>query len=55
MQSILKPGQKIISALGHEYVIKNFIGSGGQGEVYQASGKGRDWAVKWYFFSSSNR
>lgn len=49
MQSILKPGQTINSSLGHEYIIKNFIGSGGQGEVYQASGKGRDWAVKWYF------
>ena len=26
MQSILKPGQTINSSLGHEYIIKNFIG-----------------------------
>ncbi len=29
--------------------VGNFLGGGGQGEVYQAKWKGKEYAVKWYF------
>lgn len=53
MYSILNPGQKINSSLGHEYYVKDFIGSGGQGEVYHVVGKGLNLALKWYFSSQA--
>lgn len=36
------------------YKIGNFLGSGGQGEVYEAFKDGKKYAIKWYFQNSAN-
>ncbi len=46
----LRRGQVVRSHTGKSYVVKEFLGSGGQGgEVYKAQASGSDYAVKWYF------
>lgn len=49
MREILKPGQ----FLHHQGLgiikIEKFLGSGGQGEVYQVSSNNRQLALKWYY------
>lgn len=45
----LKRGQIVRSHKGKTYLVKEFLGSGGQGEVYKAQSGGFDYAVKWYF------
>jgi len=49
MSQILKNKQKIVTASGVEYKVEDFLGSGGQGEVYKVSSGGKDWALKWYY------
>jgi DNA-binding helix-hairpin-helix protein with protein kinase domain len=50
MYQLLKPGDVV---LGHgtkaRYVVRRYIGGGGQGEVYEAERDGVPLAVKWYF------
>ena len=46
---ILKTKQKIVGSAGVEYKVEDFLGSGGQGEVYKVSSGGKDWALKWYY------
>ena len=54
MDSILKHGQKVRpSATKSNCVVENLLGSGGQGEVYQASLDGRSVALKWYYPASA--
>ncbi len=49
MSQILKIKQKILTPSGTEYKVEEFLGSGGQGEVYRVSSGGKDWALKWYY------
>lgn len=48
MGQFLKDKQKIVTPSGSEYRVEECVGSGGQGEVYRVSAKGKDWALKWY-------
>ena len=45
---IFKKGDKIKIRFGGEAIIKNELGSGGQGTVYQIKFDGKDYALKWY-------
>jgi serine/threonine protein kinase len=49
MGQLFSKGQKILSPSGTEYKIDEFLGGGGQGEVYRVSSNGKDWAFKWIF------
>lgn len=49
MSQILKIKQKIITPSGTEYKVEEFLGSGGQGEVYRVSAGDKNWALKWYY------
>ena len=54
MDQILKPGQKIRTATTRgDCVVENFLGSGGQGEVYRALLAGKPVALKWYYPASA--
>lgn len=46
---MLKVGDKIPMELGGEAEITQALGQGGQGAVYRASYRGRDYALKMYF------
>lgn len=49
MAQILGPGQRVQAVqAGVECEVKQFIGAGGQGEVYKAELGGQDVALKWY-------
>lgn len=49
LSQILNTKQKIVTPSGVEYQVEEFLGSGGQGEVYKVSSGGKDWALKWYY------
>jgi eukaryotic-like serine/threonine-protein kinase len=49
MHQLLKLGSTVHTVSGHACTIKNFIGGGGQGEVYRADLDGKSLALKWYF------
>lgn len=50
MNELLQIGQKLNTARpGESCEVKKYIGSGGQGEVYQADWRGESHALKWYF------
>jgi len=54
MDQILKPGQKVrTGATRGDCVVENFLGSGGQGEVYGALLDNRPVALKWYYTASA--
>jgi serine/threonine protein kinase len=54
MDQILKPGQKVRTATTRaDCIVENFLGSGGQGEVYRASLKDKPVALKWYYPASA--
>lgn len=54
MDQILKPGQKVrTSSSRGDCVVEKFLGSGGQGEVYQAALGGKRVALKWYYPASA--
>lgn len=44
----LRPGEVIITDKGEKYLVKAFLGRGGQGEVYRVSGPAGNLALKWY-------
>lgn len=48
MKPALHPGDTITTAKGETYVVKAFLGRGGQGEVHRVSGPSGDMALKWY-------
>ena len=48
MGQLFSKGQKLSSSSGTEYKIEEFLGGGGQGEVYRVSSNGKNWALKWY-------
>lgn len=50
MSTLLKPSQTVKSeGSGLPCIVKEFIGGGGQGEVYRAEWGGKEVALKWYF------
>jgi serine/threonine protein kinase len=49
LSQIFKNNQKIVTPSGVEYIVLDFLGSGGQGEVYNISSGGKNWALKWYY------
>jgi serine/threonine protein kinase len=54
MDQILKPGQKVRTATTRgDCVVENFLGSGGQGEVYGALLNNKPVALKWYYPASA--
>ncbi|MEN3326516.1 MAG: eukaryotic-like serine/threonine-protein kinase [Acidobacteriota bacterium] len=54
MDQILKPGQKVRTATTRgDSVVENFLGSGGQGEVYRALLGNKPVALKWYYPASA--
>ncbi|PWT90879.1 MAG: serine/threonine protein kinase [Proteobacteria bacterium] len=54
MIPMLKPGQKVITkSSGVECTLVEYLGGGGQGDVYRAEMAGRFVAVKWYLSRSA--
>lgn len=49
MEGTLKIGKRMFSENDIEYEIIEFLGAGGQGEVYKVESDGRYYALKWYF------
>src|ERR1043165_3339059 len=54
MSELLGQGQMIPTDSGGTCRVEKFLGGGGQGEVYQASWEGKDYALKWYFPETAN-
>ena len=54
MNQILKPGQTVqTETTGLPCAVEQFLGGGGQGEVYRAGLGGKPVALKWYFPASA--
>ena len=54
MDQILKPGQQVrTSSSRSNCIVEKFLGSGGQGEVYQTKLDGKPVALKWYYPTSA--
>ena len=49
MEGTLRIGKRMFSENDIEYEIIEFLGSGGQGEVYKVESEGQYYALKWYF------
>lgn len=49
----LSPGQKLQTESGMSCEVEQFLGGGGQGEVYRVKIAGRPMALKWYFSNSA--
>jgi DNA-binding helix-hairpin-helix protein with protein kinase domain len=49
MDGLLKGGTILSSESGNKYVVKQLLGAGGQGEVYDVENGGRHYALKWYY------
>ena len=49
MSELLTPGQELKAASGQVVKVEQFLGGGGQGEVYQASYCGTQVALKFFF------
>lgn len=56
MSQLLQPGQTLHSVIsGQDCQVTKFIGSGGQGEVYEAQFDDRQVAVKWYYSTAASQ
>lgn len=53
MEGQLKNGTIMTSESGNKYIVKNLLGAGGQGEVYDVECDGSHYALKWYFKGSA--
>lgn len=49
MSFSLKENQQLTLEIGNKCTVKKFIGSGGQGEVYEVIVDNESYALKWYF------
>jgi eukaryotic-like serine/threonine-protein kinase len=55
MEHILNKGQEVLTSSSHmKCVVEDFLGGGGQGEVYRANVGGKPVALKWYFPESAS-
>ncbi len=55
MNKLLKIGRILTSETGKKYKIREFLGSGGQGEVYSALIGRKKYAIKWYFSHTATK
>ena len=53
MDLILKINQRVVTTSQSVYVVEEFLGGGGQGEVYRATLSGKPVALKWYYSLSA--
>lgn len=53
MDGQLKIGSVMTSESGNKYTVKELLGAGGQGEVYDVECGGKHYALKWYFKGSA--
>lgn len=53
MTGILKRGVQLKSHKGQTYTVSTFLGSGGQGEVYEGKCSYKTVAIKWYFSNTA--
>jgi len=53
MREILKPGQTLTTKLGSPCKVIRYLGSGGQGEVFEAGWSGGTYALKYYYKESA--
>jgi DNA-binding helix-hairpin-helix protein with protein kinase domain len=53
MEGQLTIGTELTSECGNKYEVVNFLGAGGQGEVYDVSCGTKHFALKWYFKGSA--
>jgi len=49
MRGLLKTGQRLKSVDGRRFMVRTFLGSGGQGEVYKVLSGSDELALKWYY------
>ncbi len=49
MDGLLKAGTILTSESGNKYIVKQLLGAGGQGEVYEVENGGKHYALKWYY------
>jgi len=47
--AIFKPNAKLRTSAGRECVVEEYLGSGGEGEVYRVRVDGKPLALKWYY------
>ncbi len=55
MENMLRIGAEVTSDSGSRYRVVSYLGSGGQGEVYEVSRDGKGYALKWYFETTATR
>ena len=55
MHRSFKDNQRVITSSGKSLNIVKFLGSGGQGEVYEVNYEGRRLALKWYFIQTGTQ
>lgn len=48
MNPALNVGERLTTSTGETYVVKTYLGYGGQGEVHRVTGPNGDMALKWY-------
>ncbi|MEV0623022.1 hypothetical protein AB0I81_57560 [Nonomuraea sp. NPDC050404] len=53
MSGILKSGEVLRTAQGEDVTVLDYLGAGGQGEVYRVQHGGRVRALKWYYQQSA--
>lgn len=49
MGELKDKSQVTSTSSGTQYIVKDLLGAGGQGEVYSVTSNGKSWALKWYF------
>ena len=56
MNQLFRAGASVRGSVsGANYTVRDFIGGGGQGEVYKVNGSNGDFALKWYYPGSATK